>query len=277
MQRADYYIRHATTLPSMRVLIIEDEAPAARRMAQLVLQLRPNAELLGPCDTVRAAVEVLANLQVDAVKAEPAPDLILCDIELADGLSFQIWEQCRVDSPVIFTTAYDQYALRAFRVNSIDYLLKPIKLHELEVALERYEAQRQPQLPPQLIDQLLRATTMQQPAYRKRVLAAHGTELVPLATAELVHFFSEERLSFAVDRAGRTHVISEPLSRLCEELDPQVWFQINRAELVNIESVQKASPHLNHRLKLSLKPAGRGDHIVARERVAAFRAWLGGG
>lgn len=252
----------------MKVLIVEDEAPAARRLAGLVKELRPEAELMGPCDTVTAVAQVLA---------QDSPDLLLCDIELADGLSFRLWEQQEVPCPVIFTTAYDQYALRAFRVNSIDYLLKPIKTEELEASFLRFEQQRQPGLAAGLADELLAAMRGRQPSFRTRVLCSQGRDLVPLPIAEIAHFYSEDRLTFSVDQRGRAQLVSESIARLAEELDPAAWFQINRGQLVSIGSVVKAAPYFNHRLKLSLKPASTADTVVARERVGAFRGWLGGG
>ena len=252
------------------VLIVEDEAPAARRLAKLVQELRPAAQLLGPCDTVSAAAQVLA---------QAAPDLMLCDIELADGLSFRLWEQHEVRCPVIFTTAYDQYALRAFRVNSVDYLLKPIDGAQLEEAFARFEQLRQPGLAPGLADQLLAAMQNRRPAYRTRVVTTQAGALVPLPIERVAHFYSEDRLTFAVDQTGKPHLLGESIARLTEELDPATWFQINRGQLVHVDAVVKAAPYFNHRLKLSLKPAvtaPAAENIVARERTGAFRTWLGG-
>ena len=278
----------------MRILLLEDEAPAARRLAGLLRELRPEAELLGPCDTVADARRVLA----EAESTGTPPDLLLADIELGDGLSFRLWDEAAVRVPVIFATAYDHYAARAFRVNSVDYLLKPIAREQLAEALDRFEAVGRAmhpvteapagksgpdpaaQLSPDVVAQLLRladSVGTAEPTYRTRVLATRGQSLVPLPVAEVAHFYSEDRLSFAVDREGRRHSVGEPLARLAEELDPAVWFRINRAQLVRVDAVARAEPYLNHRLKLRLHPASPLDDVVARERVRAFRAWLGGG
>ena len=272
----------------MRILLIEDEAPAARRLAGLVRELRPVAELLGPCDTTTAAGEVLAAADIAGRPVE----LLLCDIELADGLSFRLWEQAEVTCPVIFVTAYDQYAVQAFRVNSLDYLLKPVRREELGAALDRFDAPAaraatapKPAVSPALIAQVLAATEARRPSYRQRVLTTQGQALVPLPVADVAHFYSEDRLSFAVPRdGGRPQLIAEPIGRLAEELDPAEWFQINRAQLVHVAAVQRAEPYLNHRLKLRLRPpspaagdAARGRDVVARERVRGFRVWLWGG
>ena len=264
----------------MRILIIEDEAPAARRLAKLVGELRPGAQLLGPCDTVAAAQEFLT----DPNSNQQRPDLLLCDIELGDGLSFRLWEEIEVTVPVIFTTAYDHYAARAFRLNSVDYLLKPIARDQLSEAFARFEQRGQAngqggpaaaQLSPEVVAQLLSLAQSDQPSYRQRVLTTHRQSLLPLAVSEIAYFISEDRLSFAITRSGKRYAINESLGRLTEELDPAAWFRVNRALLLHIDAVERAEPYLNHRLKLRLSPKGEG--VVARERVRDFRGWLGGG
>lgn len=252
----------------MKVLIIEDEAPAARRLQVLLTSLLPEANLLGPCDTAETAIAAIKENQ---------PDLLLCDIELANGLSFRIWEESTVNCPVIFVTAYDQYAVRAFRINSLDYLLKPIKESELATALERFKLMQQPQFSSSLVTELLSAVKSRGPQFRTRILTTQGRELVPMPIEEIAHFYSEDRLCFALSKAGKSLLVSESISRLAEELNPSDWFQINRGQLVHIDSVAKASPYLNHRLKLSLKPASSNQSdVVARERVAEFKTWMGG-
>jgi len=179
---------------------------------------------------------------------------------------------------VIFITAYDQYAVRAFRVNSLDYLLKPIKAADLEAALTRFEAHRKPSLKPDIMRELISAVHRKAPQYRTRILTTQGRELVPLSMTDIAHFYSEDRLCFGVSKEGKSLLVSESISRLSEELDPTDWFQINRGQLISIDSVAKASQYLNHRLKLSLKPDKQNlSNVVARERVAAFKAWMGGG
>ena len=251
----------------MKVLIVEDEGPAARRLTVMLKDVRPEATILGPCDTTTSALKILESEK---------PDLLLCDIELADGLSFRIWEETEVLCPVIFVTAYDQYAVRAFRVNSLDYLLKPIKDTDLVNALHRFDEKQTSQSMPALMKELLASVHSKKPHFRTRILATKGKELVPISIADIAHFYSEDRLCFGVSTEGKNFLIGESISRLAEELNPDDWFQINRGQLVHVDSVVKVSPYLNHRLKLSLKPATKDlSSIVARERASAFKTWLG--
>jgi len=252
----------------MKILIVEDEGPAARRLAAMLNVVHPTATILGPCDTVTSAVTLLSIEQ---------PDLLLCDIELADGLSFRIWEEIEVQCPVIFITAYDQYAVRAFRVNSLDYLLKPIKEKDLAAALERFNEKQASLSMPEMMKAFLASVHTKSPQFRTRILATKGKEFVPISICDIAHFYSEDRLCFGVSKEGKTYLIGESISRLAEELNPNDWFQINRAQLVHIESVARVSPYLNHRLKLSLKPPAKDlSSIVARERATTFKAWMGG-
>ena len=252
----------------MKILLVEDEAPAARRLQSLLGKILPEATLIGPADTSATALSLIAQQN---------PDLLLCDIELADGLSFKIWEEQNPACPVIFITAYDHYAVRAFRVNSLDYLLKPVKEEDLRASLQRYDALSKPGIQNEMMQALLEAVRSKEPQYRQRILSTQGRELVSVPVEEIAHFYAEDRLTFAAHKSGKSLLVSESVSRLAEELNPKDWFQINRGQLVHIESVVKASPYLNHRLKLSLKPviAGQSD-VVARERVSEFKSWMGG-
>ncbi|MFK8056325.1 MAG: LytR/AlgR family response regulator transcription factor [Saprospiraceae bacterium] len=252
----------------MRVLIVEDEAPAVRRLTAMLLAIRPQATIVGSCDTSSSAIAMLQREK---------PDILLCDIELADGLSFRIWDKIDVTCPVIFVTAYDQYAVRAFRVHSLDYLLKPIKEADLEAAILRFEEQNRSPIEPDMMRELLSAVHRKEPQYRTRILTTQGREFVPMSITGILHFYSEDRLCFGVSAEGKSLLVSESISRLAEELNPNDWFQINRGQLVHIDSVVKASQYLNHRLKLSLKPANTTlSNVVARERVTAFKTWMGG-
>ncbi|MGB3547653.1 MAG: LytTR family DNA-binding domain-containing protein [Saprospiraceae bacterium] len=256
-------------MPLRECWIIEDEPPALRRLRQLLAAVRPELKVTFTTDTVAATRRALTEL--------PHPDLILSDIHLADGLSFTIWEEADCRCPIIFTTAYDQYGIRAFRVNSIDYLLKPIEEGDLERSLAKLENLSQPAVPAPDWSVLADMMRTRQPAYRQRFLARHRQELVPLTVDELGQIYSQDGLTFALTGTGQRYLLDEPLDRIAEELDPAHWFRINRAQLAHISAVRRVEPYFNHRLALTLQPDAGLDNVVSRQRVRACKEWLGGG
>ena len=252
-------------MPLRSIWIIEDEPPALRRLRQLLATVRPAAAVAFTADTVSATV--------DALRTQPAPDLILSDIHLADGLSFQIWEQRVLPCPIIFTTAYDQYSIRAFRVNSIDYLLKPLDESALGRALEKFE-----RLHPPVPDLSTLAAALQRraPVYRERLVVQQRQAYHSLRVAEVRQFYSQDSLTFAHTQRGERYLIDKPLQQLEEELDPAQWFRINRGQLVHVEAVRRAQPYFNHRLVVELQPPVDGlSNTVSRQRVGEFLAWWG--
>lgn len=250
----------------MRVLIIEDEPPAARQLEKLLREIRPDLELSGHADSVESAVRQLQQ--------QPKPDLIFMDIQLADGLSFEIFPKVEVTAPVVFTTAYDHYTLRAFKVNSIDYLLKPVEPEELKSAMRKFEQvyQRQPAFDAALIDQLLRS--MSRPAFKERFLVKTGQALTFLPVEEIRYICSEEGLVYARTISAKKHHLDYTLDELEEVLDPSRFFRINRKLLVHIDSIRKISPYFNSRLIVELAPPADTDAIVSRDRVNSFKQWL---
>lgn len=250
----------------MTAWIIEDEPPALRRLTKLLEECRPLLRIAFATDSVASCVR--------ALNEKPHPDVIFSDIHLADGLSFSIWEQAACDCPVIFTTAYDQYGVRAFRVNSIDYLMKPIEPEELERALNKLEHLRRPALQPDW-GRLAHLIQQKQPTFRERFLAQKGQEWLPVKVADLRQLYSSEGLTFALTTAGQRVLLDDTLDRIEEELDPREWARINRAQIVHIDGITKAQPYFNHRLVLELSPKGELENIVSRPRVKAFKAWLG--
>jgi len=249
----------------MTAWIIEDEPPALRRLTKLLAEARPELTIPFSGDSIASCVRALKTL--------PEPDIIFSDIHLADGLAFQIWENNPISCPIIFTTAYDQYSLRAFRVNSIDYLLKPISTEDLNRALLKLD-QRQPQIQPDW-SKLAAIIQRQEPTYRERFLAQKGQEWVPVKVAELRQIYSSDGLTFALTEANQRVLLDDTLDRIGEEVDPRQWFRINRAQIIHIDAVVKASPYFNHRLMLELAPKGEGENLVSRARVKEFKGWLG--
>jgi len=254
----------------MRYLIIEDEFHAAKRLSGLVTNLRSGAQILNVLDSVEDAAEWLEQ--------NPHPDLIFMDIQLADGLSFEIFQKTRIEAPVIFTTAFDEYALRAFKTNSVDYLLKPVDEVELVAALEKFERlfskTHTPTIEMSSIQALLKA--MAQPEYSSRFVIKTSQGLSYISVEEIAWFLSEGGLTYLVSKANKKHHLDYTLEQLEGLLDPKFFFRINRKMIVAIQSVQKVSDYFNSRVKITLQPApGDEDSVVSRERVKAFRSWLG--
>lgn len=250
----------------MKVLIIEDELPAAKRISQLVVKHRPDAQILEIIDSVESAVHWLNTF--------PPPDLIFMDIQLADGLSFDIFTQTEIKSPVIFTTAYDQYTLKAFKFNSVDYLLKPIDEEDLELALRQFEKfhQQGKSFDQNAIQQLLDA--VQQKEYKERFLVKIGQQLSYVTTEDIAYFYSEDGLVHAKNNVGKKHILDYTLDQLEGLINPKEFFRINRKLITRLESISKISTWFNSRLKLDLRPRIEFDVIVSRERVSDFKKWL---
>ena len=250
----------------MKILIIEDEQPAAKRLAQLIQETVQHSEVLEIIDSVEYAVKWL--------KKEPAPDLIFLDVQLADGLSFDIFKQVEVKSPIIFTTAYDQYTLRAFKVNSVDYLLKPIDPQEFTKSIQKYKDYFQPQNDEQnaAFQQIL--TSLQQKEYKERFLVKMGQQLTYLTTTETAYFFSEDGLVQARHANGKKYFIDWSLDQLENVLDPKLFFRISRKVIIKIDAIGKINTWFNSRLKLELQPGIDFEVIVSRERVNDFKQWL---
>lgn len=249
----------------MKALVIEDEIPAAKRLRQLVLEARPAATILDTLDSVEGAVRWLRTF--------PAPDLIFMDIQIADGLSFDIFRQVEVVSPVIFTTAFDQYAVQAFRVNAVDYLLKPIDPTDLENALVRLENTRTQNT---TFDYRSIVQLLQKPTYKDRFLVKNGQQFVYLNAADIAYFRSSEGLTQAYTFTGKKFFVEHSLEELERLLDPNDYFRVSRGLTIRLNAIQKIQPHLNGRLKLGLTPTTPDEVFVSRERAGEFKVWLGG-
>jgi DNA-binding LytR/AlgR family response regulator len=251
----------------MRVLIIEDEIPAAGRLARLLQNLHDEIEVVKRLDSIESSVQYLHS--ADNI------DLIFMDIQLADGLSFDIFKQTTVKAPVIFTTAFDQYTLKAFKVNSIDYLLKPIDEKELEQAVEKYRQlyDKKENGFSEKIMQLLQE--MNKAGYKERLLIKRGQQLTYLKTSDTAFCFADGKLCYAVDFNSNKYLLENNLTQLEEQMQPNQFYRINRHLLVNIEAISKVHTWLGGRLKLELVPTTSADTVVSRERVSGFKEWLG--
>ncbi len=266
----------------MTVLVLEDEYPAAERLRRLLAEAAPEAQVLAVLDTVAGALAWLA--------AHPAPDLVLSDVQLADGLSLDVFARAVVRSPVIFTTAYDQYAIRAFQANSIAYLLKPVKLPELQAALAKLRQwpARPPAassplapeaaVPPALaLERLLDALPRPQRPYKARFLVRQGETLLPVAATEAAWFQSRHDTTTLALHDGRRFVIDYTLEQLEGLLDPALFFRLNRQVLAHLPAVRRLVPHLGGKLLVELVPTPSGpDTLVSKEKASAVKHWLEG-
>jgi DNA-binding LytR/AlgR family response regulator len=250
----------------MKVLIIEDEPQAVERLAILVKGLQPDVQICATLDSVKRSVEwILKN---------PAVDLIFMDIQLADGLSFEIFDKVEVKAPVIFTTAYNEYALKAFKVNSIDYILKPVDKGELEAAFRKYQTLTRQPPSDKMMESIGYAIQMLAKKYKERFVIKVGEHLKSVEVSEILFFFSLEKTTFAQTKDGRKHILDFTLDQLDGLLDPARYFRINRKYIVSTDSIQDMISYTNSRLKLILKTSDDADVIVARERVQEFKEWL---
>lgn len=250
----------------MRVLIIEDEKPAADRLEMLIKQYDPAIEIAGWADSVKSSVKW--------IESNPQPDLAFLDIQLADGLSFEIFEQTALDCPVIFTTAFDEYAIRAFKVNSIDYLLKPIDLDELKGAMEKYR-KIQPQygaVPRQhIFDKVLNLLTDN---YKRRFVIKVGEHIRSIPVEDILYFYSLEKATYLHTVDDRNYVIDYSLEQVDNLIDPKMFFRINRSYIIALNSFTDIISYTNSRLKIELLHSDDNDVIVAREKTSDFKKWL---
>ncbi|MCS4433727.1 LytR/AlgR family response regulator transcription factor [Aquiflexum gelatinilyticum] len=250
----------------MKILIIEDERPAANRLRQLVLDLLPNAEIFGHLDSITSAVKWL--------ETNVFPDLIFCDIQLADGQSFEIFERVKVSSPIIFTTAFDQFAIKAFKLNSVDYLLKPIDPKELAQAIQKFQSQQvRPGIELQQIRELLSPNSNH---YKSRFLVKFGEKIQSVLTEDISIFYSEEKVTFLQTVEGRKYILDYTLDQLESMLDPRKFFRLNRKYIASFSAIAEIHTYSNSRLKIKLANCCDNDILISREKVGDFKDWLNG-
>jgi two-component system LytT family response regulator len=257
----------------MKVLIIEDEFLAALQLKAMVQECDADVQVIDTLDSVESAVQWF--------RAHPSPDLLLADIELADGQSFAIFEQVDIKCPVIFTTAYDEFALQAFKVHSIDYLLKPINEDALRKSLQKLnEFKKMYGTTSTSIDlkslvNLLRNPALPAHTYRDRFLLKQGSRLVPVEVKEIAYFFTRDRISFVKTWDNRSLIIDYHLDELERMLDPRLFYRANRQVIISPRSVSKIHIHFHNRLKLELTPTIEEDVFISRDKATQFRTWMG--
>jgi DNA-binding LytR/AlgR family response regulator len=251
-----------------RVLIIEDEQPASERLVKLLNQINPDFRVVQQLVSIQSAINWL--------RENPAPDLIFMDIHLADGHSFEIFKEVNVISPVIFVTAYDQYAIAAFKVNSIDYLLKPIKKEELESSLKKFQRIGALQLRKveSMLEQITSASSEKE--YQKRMIIRFSDTIKMIEVADVSYFYTEDKINFLCTKDNLRYPVDENLDELELILNPKVFFRINRQFIINISAIEKMVAWTKSRVKIILKPASEHETIVSTERSPNFKLWLTG-
>ena len=258
----------------MNILIVEDEDLAVKKLKKTLFSVDESANIVGEADSIKSTVSWL--------ESNPSPDLILMDIELADGQSFEIFNHVHVKSPVIFITSYDEYALKAFKVNSVDYLLKPVQKEDLQSALDKYRQIKKLYAggaePASIsIDALVKELQqkLQTKEYRKRFLVKHGQKLVSVEVDEIAYFFSDGRLNFFKTFDNRKFVVDYTMDELNDMLNPDKYFRVSRSFFISVDSVAQIHDYFGNRLMLQLKPESDKEAVVSREKVTDFKNWLG--
>ncbi len=250
----------------MNILIIEDEQLAQERLQMLIKAYDPAINIVGCLESVDETVTWL--------NTRPHPDLILLDIHLSDGQSFEIFKRTQTQKPIIFITAYENYAVDAFRLFSIDYILKPVTSEALAAAINKYKSLSHIFMPADyrlLMEQLKDATSN---SYRNRFLAKVGQRLFFIAANDVSYFAADNKIVFLIDREGNRFVINNTIEKLETELNPKDFFRLNRKIIVHAEAIEQVKPYHNNRLKLQLKGApGSEEIIISRDRVAEFKQW----
>jgi DNA-binding LytR/AlgR family response regulator len=250
----------------MKTIIIEDENLTAKRLQSLLHKYDPSIEVLAILPSVQESVSWL--------NSNAAPELIFMDIHLEDDLAFKIFEKATIKAPVIFTTAYDEYMIKAFKVNSIDYLLKPVNYDELVQAIEKYKSLKQ-QFAGTDLESLLRLMGKKEQEYKSRFMITVGTRIKSIETSDIAYFYSEEKLTFMVTKEGQQLPIDFSLDKLTGLLNPKDFFRISRQFLVSFDSIQNVLAHIKGKLKLELKPACKFEVFVSGDRMTDFKEWLG--
>lgn len=253
----------------MKILLVEDEAPASRRLEKMIKEILPTAEIVGILDSVSHAITFFQTL--------PTLDLVFMDIQLADGLSFEIFENVQINVPIIFTTAFDEYALRAFKVNSIDYLLKPIDKDELKKALDKWQALHSNKVENPLqqnLAQLIKQLQGNKKEYKSRFLVKMGEKLISVPEQEIAYFQAEDKIVFLHTQASKKYILDYTLDELEDALNPQSFFRLNRQIITHFASIKSINTYFNGKLKIILLPETSEEVIVSREKSPALKEWL---
>ena len=249
------------------ILIIEDELPAYQNLCRFILKTGGDYQIIDWQKSIEQSVRWLSG--------NPHPDLIFLDVQLSDGNAFEIFEQVSIQCPIIFSTAFDEYALKAFELNSVDYLLKPITFQTVDKALKKFHRDHASKnADKQLIHNLLRDIAVLQKSYTEKFLVKRGDELISLPSKNIAYFYADEA-TFCVADNGRIYSLNKSLSHLNESLDPDLFFRLNRKIVCHIDALIDVRRSFGNKLKISLRHAPDFDIFVSREKVTAFKKWYG--
>ena len=251
----------------MKAIIIEDEAVAVRQLIRVLQKVAPTIEIVETLESIESAVYWFSN------NAEP--DLIFLDIHLSDGLSFEIFNHVKLKCPIIFTTAYDEYAIQAFKVNSIDYLLKPIKESELAQAIEKYKSLQSVPVLEQQVTQLLQSYQQSiSKNYKTRFLVKKQDQLKAIESSSVSYFYSEDKITF-LRTASSKYIVNYSLNDLEKMLNPNDFFRLNRKMITSFSAIQKIHKYFNGKLLIELSPKVLEKIVISREKAIVFKEWLG--
>lgn len=253
----------------MKVLIVEDEELARTNLRNIILKKFDDLEIVGMLGSVKSTIQWLRE-------SEQHPDIIFLDVELSDGMCFDIFNEVRTRARIIITTAYDNYAIKAFKINCIDYLLKPIDPDELQAAVERCRTaiQESESLDVEALRQALESDHRR--VFRSRFIVRIGDRILILPIGEIAYFYAEDKCTYAVTHEGKRHMLDLTLDGVQESVDPARFFRISRSQIVALEAIESVSKHLNNRLKVNLLPKPNFDAFVSRFRINDFIDWLEG-
>jgi DNA-binding LytR/AlgR family response regulator len=250
----------------MRVAIVEDETPAAEKLTRYLLRYDASIQIISTLPSVQQAIEWLKDNQEEI-------DIIFMDIQLTDGKSFEIFNAIEINKPVIFTTAFDEYALDAFKVNSINYLLKPITFQDIEATMQKIKALRMQLTPPgPKIKEVFSQGEFK--SYKSRFMVKYGDHIRSIPTTDISIFFAEGRDVYLVTKNERKYILDYTLETLAGMLDPAQYFRLNRSIIVNIEAIKDVVVYSSSRLKITLHQSFDKEMVVSREKVQAFKDWF---
>jgi DNA-binding LytR/AlgR family response regulator len=252
----------------MNILIIEDEIPASHQLKRLINDYNSDFNVVAEIDSVKSAISWFSK--------NNEPDLIFMDIQLGDGLSFEIFDYCVINSPVIFTTAYDKYAIQAFKVNSIDYLLKPFDKDDIARAIEKFETLNinKKQADTSSNPSIEKVLQLLNPEYKSRFIVKVGEHLHSVKIDDILYFVSVDKVTYLQNTFDKRLIIDQSIENLSGLIDPQQFYRINRKYLINIDAIEDMVSYSNSRLRVKLTGSSDDNIIVSREKVQDFKTWL---